>query len=562
MLVFNVPFKFSFINISTMKNINKYYPYKFPLIPGLVICIIIFASSCKKNLLDEKPLASLSSEVVLSTKTGFDTYLIGIHQAAREEVNMDDQTYIMNYIGTDIASAAGVEFVFYKDYNSYLNPTTREVVNIWDWAYSKMIIRANTVIYYADNPATQSIWTNEAEKNAAVAEARFFRGYTYNLLANTYGGVPIVQTIFTSPKTDFVRSTRQQVYEFAQADLEFASKWLPPTVPKAKEGRIVKAAADHLLSEVYISLGQYDKAIASAGLVINSGLYQIMNARFGSGKDQPGDVYSDLFLDGNQNRSSGNLESIYVWQIESITAGGGGTQGGNSAIRQWGPFLSKIKDPSGASMLVVDSLGRGTGPVRGTNYYLYTIWNSDWNNDMRNSAYNMHRKFYYNNPASTYFGKQVEQRTEQEDTMRNLFAYPKKVEGKPWNNINTSGRTGKDIIVFRLAETYLLRAEAYLRKGDQAADINVIRARALARPVLPADVTIDYILDERARELITEEPRRRTLTRMGNLVDRVRKYSLLESTRSTIQDKHLFFPIPQTAIDANIGAKLEQNAGY
>ncbi|MEO5995150.1 MAG: RagB/SusD family nutrient uptake outer membrane protein [Chitinophagaceae bacterium] len=548
-----------------MKNNRKYSAYKQFVLLSLIVNVVILLSACKKNLLDEVPLASLSSEVVLSTKAGFETYLIGLHQAAREEVNMDDQTYIMNYIGTDIASAAGVEFVFYKDYNSYLNPTTREVVNIWDWAYSKMIIRANTVIFYANNPAAQSIWTNEAEKNAAVAEARFFRGYTYNLLANSYGGVPLVETIYTRPKTDFVRATRQQVYEFALADLEFASKWLPLTIAKAKEGRIVKAAADHLLSEVYTSLGQYDKAIASASLVINSGLYQIMKSRFGSGKDLPGDVYSDLFLDGNQNRSSGNMESIYVRQIESFTAGGGGTQGGNSSIRQWGPFLSKIKDPSGTSMLVVDSLGRGTGPVRGTNYYLYTIWNSDWNNDMRNSAYNMHRKFYYNNPASTYFGKQVEQKTDQEDTMRNIYSYPKKVEGKPWNNTNTSGRTGKDIIVFRLAETYLLRAEANFRKGDlvsAAADINVIRSRALASPIAASDVTLDYILDERARELITEEPRRRTLTRMGKLVERVRKYSLLESTRNTIQDKHEFFPVPQTAIDANISAKLEQNKGY
>src|ERR1044071_4309999 len=115
-----------------MKNSRTYLAYKYFIILSLVISAVILFSSCKKSLLDEVPLASLSSEVVLSTKAGFETYLIGLHQAAREEVNMEDQTYIMNYIGTDIASAAGVEFVFYKDYNSYLNPTTREVVNIWD----------------------------------------------------------------------------------------------------------------------------------------------------------------------------------------------------------------------------------------------------------------------------------------------------------------------------------------------------------------------------------------------------------------------------------------------
>ncbi|HMF70600.1 MAG TPA: RagB/SusD family nutrient uptake outer membrane protein [Flavitalea sp.] len=532
----------------------------------IAFACLILAMGCDKDVLKETPLGSLSSEVVLTTKAGFETYLIGLHQAAREEMTMDDQTYIMNFIGTDIASAAGVEFVFYKDYNSYLNPATREVVNIWNWAYSQMILRANTVITYANQPEAGTIWATEKEKNAVIAEARFFRGYTYNLLANLYGGVPIVDSIFSSPKTDFVRSTRQQVYEFAKEDLAFASQWLPATVPKASEGRIVKAAADHLLSEVYISLGDNDKSIASANLVINSGLYRLMTDRFGSRKDLSGDVYSDLFQDGNQNRSSGNLESIYVWQFEAFTAGGGGSQGGNSQLRQWAPFLSKVKDPAGISMIVTDSLGRGTGPIRGTNYYLYDIWAADWNNDIRNSDFNMRRRYYYNNPASaTYFGKLIEPKTDPEDTMRNIYAYPKKVEGKPWNNINTSGRTVKDVTIFRLAETYLLRAEAYFRKGDlanAATDINIIRSRAKASAVVPASVTLDYILDERARELITEEPRRRTLTRMGKLVERVRKYSLLASTKSTIQNKHEFFPIPQTAIDANLNAKLDQNTGY
>ena len=412
-----------------MKSIKKYSAYTRLHALYVIVLFVVLFTSCKKDLLDEKPLASLSSEVVLSNKAGFETYLIGLHQAAREEMTMDDQTYIMNFIGTDIASAAGVEFVFYKDYNSYLNPATREVVNIWDWAYIRMIIRANTILHHAEDPGTAGIWANEAEKNAVIAEARFFRAYTYNLLANTYGGVPIVKSIYSSPKTDFVRATRQQVYEFVKTDLEFASKWLPATVAKTKEGRIVKAAANHLLSEVYISLGEVDKSIATATAVINSGLYQLMTTRFGSQKDLPGDVYSDLFLDGNQNRSSGNLESIYVWQFESLTAGGGGTTGGNSMIRQWGPFLSRIKDPAGVSMLVVDSLGRGTGPVRGTNYYLYQVWASDWDNDIRNSDFNMHRKFYYNNPASPqYFQKQVEQKKDQEDTMRNIYAYPRKVK--------------------------------------------------------------------------------------------------------------------------------------
>ena len=75
-----------------------------------------------------------------------------------------------------------------------------------------------------------------------------------------------------------------------------------------------------------------------------------------------------------------------------------------------------------------------------------------------------------------------------------------------------------DQYVFRLAETYLLRAEAYLGNGDQvnaAADINMVRTRANAPEIDPSMVNIDYILDERIRELYYEELRLLTLTRLG-----------------------------------------------
>jgi len=545
-----------------MKSLKVFSQYKTLIQGGIMLAFVFFFSSCEKNLLDEKPQGSLSSDIVLTSNTGFQSYLIGLSEAARKEMKLTDGTYNTYFQGTDVVSAAGVEFIFFKNYQTYLVPTLGHVSYIWDWAYTQMILRANTVIAYANKPESKSIWATDAERNAVIAEAKFYRAYTYNLLANTYGGVPLVDTLYLEPKSDFVRSTRNQIYQFAAKDLEFASKWLPVTVVKTNEGRIVKAAADHLLSEVYISLGDYDKSIASANLVINSGLYKIMTTRFGNQATLPGDVFSDLFLDGNQNRSSGNMESIYLWQFESFTIGGGG---GNFLIRQWSPFLSKIMAPDGKANLVTDSLGRGTGPCRGTNYSLYDVWKDNFNTDMRNSKYNMHRKFYYNNPASIYFKKQIEKRTSQEDTMRLIYAYSRKVLGKPYNDINTSGSSSKDWMVFRLAETYLLRAEAYFRKGmlqNAADDINVLRNRAKATPVLATAVTLDYILDERARELFVEEPRRRTLTRMGNLVERTRKYSLLESTRTTIQDFHQFFPIPQTAIDANFTVKLEQNPGY
>jgi hypothetical protein len=121
----------------------------------------------------------------------------------------------------------------------------------------------------------------------------------------------------------------------------------------------------------------------------------------------------------------------------------------------------------------------------------------------------------------------------------------------------------KDRIQMRFGETYLLLAEAQLlqgRPGDAAISINMIRNRAHATPVEAAQVTMDYILDERARELTAEELRRLTLIRTKKLVERVRKYN--PKVAPTISDFNIHLPIPQAEIDVNKDAVLQQNEGY
>jgi hypothetical protein len=123
--------------------------------------------------------------------------------------------------------------------------------------------------------------------------------------------------------------------------------------------------------------------------------------------------------------------------------------------------------------------------------------------------------------------------------------------------------TFRDEYMFRLAETYLLRAEAYLGLGNltsAAADINVVRARSNADPVLPANVNIDYILDERMRELGVEEKRMLTLHRLGKWYDRVKRCNSYYASQA--DTKYELWPIPQSVIEANREAKLQQNPGY
>ena len=201
-----------------------------------------FCSSCSQDFLEEKPIDFLNSDVVLTDREGFESAIVGLHESVRHLYFREDGAKMQAmYLGTDVAIAGDRSLPDFKDYTTWLTPTLFAVDHYWNWAYRNLLPRANTIIHYAENP--EVVWESEEEKNAVIGEARFFRAYAYNFLANLYGGVPIVDQLYKAPKTDFERATRQEVYDFARQDLEFASDWIPSVA--TIEGRITKAAADH-----------------------------------------------------------------------------------------------------------------------------------------------------------------------------------------------------------------------------------------------------------------------------------------------------------------------------
>jgi len=190
---------------------------------------------------------------------------------------------------------------------------------------------------------------------------------------------------------------------------------------------------------------------------------------------------------------------------------------------------------------------------------------------------NMRGVFYWTNPESEFYGDTIttENMAQKDQFLEFTAPYYKKLtvishEGLSVDNASgephDNGRIFKDWYVMRLPETYLLRAEAYHLKGENtnaAADINVIRNRAQATPVLPGEVDLDMILDERARELYIEDFRVSTLLRMGKFAEYLEKYnSFIISTGATIPSYMNKLPIPNAEIGANINGGLEQNPGY
>jgi hypothetical protein len=392
------------------------------------------------------------------------------------------------------------------------------------------------------------------------AESRMFRALSYRDLVYLYGGVPLVIEEISGPKVDFKRATKTEVLNQIVEDCMFAAANLP-SVSQVMDGKLNNLVAQHYLAETYISLGRFTEAITAASVVINDPNMALMLTRFGSLAGGPGDVFYDLFRVGNQNRTSGNKESIWVAQMEVDVPGGqlrSDGNAGNVLERNHAPAIFTLNDPNRrpgflGSRSTLNVGGRGVSFLRGTPYMEQGIWD-DFANDMRNSQFNFQRSLVYDNPASSFFGQSAIAPAANRGSVINSSPW----RWYPWlTKVTTPGQhpiqlminptlltlnngaasTYRDMYYLRLPETYLLRAEAHLlnsSSGLAAADINVVRSRANAAPVSAGNVTIDYILDERGRELALEEQRAITLRRVGKLVERVRLYN--EWNASEIQD--------------------------
>ncbi|HVW60280.1 MAG TPA: RagB/SusD family nutrient uptake outer membrane protein, partial [Puia sp.] len=444
----------------------------------------------------------------------------------------------------------------------------------------KIVSEANTIITRIPG-STMS----DADRKLTEARARFFRALAYRTLAYLYGGVPLSLEEVTSPKTDFTRATKSEVLDQCITDLTFAKDNLP-AITKVQDGEISNLVACHLLAEVDIAAGRFQDAVTAATVVIGSPDVNLMQNRFGAKSTvTPGDVYWDLFQRGNQNRKAGNREGLWVIQFETDVPGGGNVStaiaGSYQAERQFAPqFLNLRVGSSKVSPILYPvsdySGGRGIGWAISTTYFSDSIWQSDFNDDIRNANHNFVRIYKVTNPAHPLYGQTISTINPPPGITvpnRYLYAYQSKVT-TPGDHPDglfadktklllkaTAGGTYTDQYMFRLAETYLLRAEAYFDLNDPAnaaADINVVRARAQASPVDPAAVNMDYILDERMRELGSEEKRRLTLMRTGLWYDRVKRCN---PYYSDALPKYNVWPIPAAEIERT-GGKLEQNPDY
>lgn len=533
---------------------------------ALAALTIIGSTGCS-DFLDESMKSTDGPDRLYNSSYGFEVASVGLYTLARDEYNTwggNAFTHGQACIYEAFQVATDIVFVGKQQDGSLTpfeklsyTPSTTFVTSCWNCGYG-LIASCNELLDYAEDNTN---WDAEGDKELYQATARFFRAYAYRTLVYLYGDVPYVDKIESEFRVDFTRTPKAEVLEKMIEDLTFAAQYLPADPDQVETGKLTKWAAKHYLAEVYLMAGKYAEAEQAAQEVIDSGYFHLMTTRFGAYASEAGDAFYDMFQENNQNRTSGNMETVWVMQLEYNTEGGGGAYV-DWTRRAWNPryWDTAIANDEFTPLLLCDSLGgRGLAQIQPLTWWIEDTPDFYDASDIRNSEYNIKRHWYYNDPdrPETY-GKQVTITQALRDNSRVYPVITKFFYGKTDDDPTYTGNN-KDRMKIRLAETYLFKAEACIRqdKTQEAADaINEVRKRAGATQISASQATMDFLLDERIRELVGEEQRRFTLQRTGKHVERVSKYN---SKVTGFTEKNLLWPIPQSVIDSNTGAEFPQN---
>lgn len=556
--------------------------------------LLLGGQSCTK-VLEEFPVSQVGAQY-LDTPAGFEAGARAAYSTLRDfygrEIAMN-----LTVFGTDTYTmGADGSYKYMNQYTSQFDGRVDLMRNLWNAFYAG-INTANLVIDKA--AGVRGLDPNLVKRR--VAEMKFLRAHHYFLMVQTWGPVALVLKGNTEPVKAFTRAPVKDVYAAITADLESALPDLPNAASGVDYGRAHKGACEHLLARVYLTKAtseaaasdDYAKAATYATNVTKNYGYALL---------------SDFAKVFEQGGGEINSEVIFATQYSSDPLTNIGPSGAvnpnGSAINIQGNqthLYFGMEYDTQAGMQRDTENGRPFKRYMPTKYMLETVFAiKDRVNDSRykktfkdtwrsNRPGTFNTNLFDNSKTSVTFAAGDTaifipgfEMTREERAKRkyqvlvpsnyrlNLFPTLQKFLD-PLRPDRTYEAGSRDFIMFRLAETYLILAEAQLKLGKTAEAveaINVVRRRA-AWPgkqkdmeITAAQLTMDFILDERDRELAGEMFRWFDLKRMGKLIERVKAHN--PDAAPNIKDFHLLRPIPQDQIDRTTdgATQFPQNPGY
>jgi len=542
---------------------------------GLATAIVLGNASCS-DLLKETVVSAISNDYIATTP-GFVAATNAAYTPLRS-FYATERGLTMSEYGTDIYSAgADGSYKGFHFYDSQLTSSVDILAQLWDETY-KGINTINAVIDRA--PSVTGL--SEAVKTQRVAEMKYLRAHYYFILVQQFGPLDLRLKETTGPTKTATRATEQAVYKQIEADLLAAIPALENKKASSDFGRATKAAAENLLAKVYLTrasskfaeASDYQKSADLCNNVINNYGFKLQ-ADFASVFDQANQI---------------NDEVIFSVQYTSDPLTNGFVDNQGNKLHLY--FGMQYDVQPGMQRDVVN--GRPFKRLKPTPYLLNTVF-ADRTNDTR---YNKTFKdTWLSNKAGTYnttfdgskatvtykagdttifipgYEMSLAERAKKKyqvlvPSMYNFALFPTlKKFFDPLRPDMTYENGSRDYFVHRLADTYLMLAEAQFKLGKQAesvAAINMVRVRAAAAGKADAmkvtSVDMNLIMEERARELAGEQTRWMDLKRWGNLVERVKLYNTDAAT--TVRDIHYVRPIPQKQVDLSENGGFPQNSGY
>jgi len=541
---------------------------------ALILGISIMASC--SGFLDEEVVSQIGNDY-LTTPKGLNDGVNAAYSTMRAWYGTERGNNLTIF-GTDTyTNGADGSWKFMNTYTNQFDTQNGHIRELWDELY-RGINTSNAVI----DRSVDVTGVSQSVVLQRVSEAKFIRAHHYFVMVQLFGGVDLQLSETTVPTKEVTRASVASIYAAIIQDLEEAIPNLEAKAKSSDFGRATRPAAEHLLGRVYLTKAtseakessDYAKAeLLLQSVITNYGLILLPD-------------FADVHAFGNE------INDEVIWSIQytrdPLTNGGGN----NAHVF----FLMEYDNQPG--MIRDTENGRPFKRFRPTDYTLNTIF-ADRVNDSR------YKKSYRDNFLSNRPGTYNTSFDKSKSTV--TFAQGDTTIWLPGYNIPTSERAkypyqvltpelytervfpalrkhmdpgrvdrtqfegGRDYIAMRLADTYLMLAEAQFRQGKigpATANINMVRRRAAfpgkesEMEISESELTFEFITEERERELIGEQSRWLDLKRWGILIERVKLYN--PQAAPNIQSFHVLRPIPQNQIDRAEGTSsaFPQNPGY